>query len=73
MKYNTCYLCHKAEETRPYGDGGQPICFPCMKASPEREAVAERNFAALLNANGALSGGAVVIGGEDGPQPVHRQ
>lgn len=45
------YICGSSkEELRPYGHGGQPICFPCMIGSPEREAEAKKNFGALLQA-----------------------
>lgn len=43
-----CYVCQEKKDVRPYGKDGQLICFPCMKASPERETEAENQFAALL-------------------------
>ena len=68
-----CYLCQTPQETRPYGENGQDICFPCMKASPEREATAQKNFSALLGANEVLGEGITMIGGEEGPVPFRRK
>ncbi len=69
---SACYYCRTTEMVlRPYGPGGAPICFPCMKSDPEREREAERNFGALLNAALAASpDGAVAIGTPDGPMVV---
>ena len=70
MTKSTCHYCDSTErELRPYGPGGTWTCFPCMKAAPEREKVAEGAFGALLEANAELSGGVVVIGQPEGPQP----
>ena len=67
---STCHYCGTADGLRPYGPGGTPICFPCMKAAPDRERAAEAAYGALLDANEAISStGAVVIGGDAGPQP----
>lgn len=67
----TCFYCGPTDrELRPYGPGGATICFPCMKASPEREAAAGRVFGALLDANDAISpSGIVAIGESSGPRP----
>lgn len=65
-----CYVCNNPdEETRPYGAGGKPICFPCMKAAPEREAEAKRQ---LLGQVAAAGGGAVLFDGERGLRPLAR-
>lgn len=63
---NQCYYCRKSGDLRPYGPKAAMICFPCMKASPEREAEARRQFAAQLEAAGPLP----VIGTEAGPSPL---
>ena len=71
-----CYVCHKAEEDdpevelRPYGPKGAWVCFDCMKASPEREAEAHRQFAAQLD---NTPGPIVVIGEKTGPRPLEKQ
>lgn len=66
----SCYVCQSgSKELRPYGVGGQDICFDCMTSSPEREAEAERIFTTLLGANDVLGNGLVEIGGQDGPSP----
>lgn len=65
-----CHYCQSTtEELRPYGPGGKPICHPCMKTSPEREAAAESALGTLLDAAGAMTG-VVAVGTENGPQPV---
>lgn len=65
----TCHHCGPTEdELRPYGPGGATICFPCMTATPEREAEAAANYTALLEAAGTMTGVAV-IGTQAGPQP----
>jgi hypothetical protein len=43
------------------------ICFRCMKATPEREAEAARQFASQLEFAGPT---AVIDGTEVGPYPV---
>ena len=41
----TCIICNSPKnETRPYGVDGSPVCFPCMQASPEREAEARKQL-----------------------------
>lgn len=66
----TCYLCSNPnKETRPYGPGGQSICFACMKADSNLEDEAKKNFGALIEAAEALGNGNVLIGSEDGPTP----
>lgn len=67
----TCFY-HGATdaELRPYGPGGAPICFPCMKADSERERAAGAVFGAVLGAAEAMSPvGVAVVGRESGPQP----
>jgi hypothetical protein len=64
-----CHYCGTTEELRPYGPGGADICFPCMKATPEREATASGAFGALLDAAAAISP-IVMIGQDTGPEPV---
>lgn len=71
-----CYVCKEPggpNALRPYGEGGQDICYDCMMASPERQRIAEQNFAALLGVSDALGRGLSVIGSEDGPQPFDPQ
>ena len=63
-----CIYCRKKEDLRPYGPDGAPICFDCMKASPEREAEAERQLRKRLDA--ASRHEIIVLGGEDGPEGV---
>lgn len=66
-----CYICGSSKkELRPYGHGGQPICFPCMIGSPDREAEAKKNFGALLVAAEIMGQNVIEIGSEDGPQPL---
>jgi hypothetical protein len=67
---NACCYCGTTEaDLRPYGPKGAWLCFPCMKATPEREREAEANFGALLDAAAAVGGNVVTIGNEDGPRP----
>lgn len=69
----TCHYCGPTrEELRPYGPGGSDICYPCMKATPDRERAAEGAFGALLDAAGSMSP-VVAIGSDIGPQPVTTQ
>lgn len=56
-------------ELRPYGPGGAPICFDCMKATPDREATAVGAYGALLDAAGVIGEGVATIGTEEGPTP----
>ena len=61
-----CSVCESTKaELRPYGVGGAPICFDCMKARPERENEAKRQFDAATRATKASM---VVIGSETGPR-----
>lgn len=64
-----CHYCGTTSDTRPYGPGGAPICFDCMKASPEREAQAAGNFGALLSASEAVSPTGTTILSSKGPDP----
>lgn len=68
---DTCTTCKKPEnfpedtksELRPYGPGGEMICFRCAFATPEAEARTGANFEAIVNATHA-TGQPFVIGGE---------
>lgn len=64
-----CHYCGITDELRPYGPGGTPICFNCMKASPEREAAAGSAFMAVLDANAAVSPVGVAAITDDGVIP----
>jgi hypothetical protein len=60
----TCHYCGPTErELRPYGPGGEDICYPCMKESPEREEAAQNAFGAITGAASVL--GPVIIGTTD--------
>jgi len=43
-----CCYCGKAQDLRPYGPDFAPICFDCMKESPEREEEASKNLGAFF-------------------------
>src|SRR5262245_63890431 len=60
MTPGLCGVCGKPGDLRPYGAGGSPICFPCMKAKPEREAEADRQINRLLDEQGRA--GSVIAG-----------
>ena len=60
-----CYICKRIEDVRPYGKGGRSICFKCMKATPEREREAERQFGARLQ-----QAGRIAVLTEKGPRPA---
>lgn len=72
MSEPRCYVCQKAEaddpevEIRPYGKDGQPICFDCMIADPERERDAEQIFNALTKGPGVF----VLDGTSGGARPA---
>ena len=61
-----CYLCGRQGDLRPYGPQSLWLCFDCMKANPEVEAEAKRQFAAQI----AGVHGPVVVGEEVGPYPA---
>lgn len=66
-----CHYCGTPDGLRPYGPGGAPICFGCMKADPEREAAAGRNFETQLDAASAMSpSGGVIIDADGGMYPA---
>ena len=70
MKKGCCHCGTTDAELRPYGPGGAPICFPCIKSTPEREEAAHNALGALMEAAGAASpDGIIVIGTEAGPIP----
>ena len=62
-----CHYCGQQGDLRPYGPRGEMICHPCMKADPEREAEAKRQFFAQLEASGPTP---LLDGSEVGPYPV---
>lgn len=67
-----CCYCHKMPpevELRPYGPNGAWLCHPCMKANPEREAEAKRQFGQQCDG----AGGIVIIGEPTGPRPFQRK
>ena len=37
MIMDTCAVCKKHKNTRPFGVDGAPICFACMKSDPALE------------------------------------
>jgi hypothetical protein len=58
---NTCELCGKKAELRPYGLGGKSICFACGMKDEE---TTKKNFLGLLNTTDAL-----VVSGDEEPLP----
>ena len=67
MSKHKCYVCQQSGDLRPYGPKGEMICYDCMKADPEREATAKRQFMAQLDGCGPV---AVLDGSEVGPYPA---
>lgn len=77
----SCCVCARPElaedpssELRPYGPGGQLICFPCAM-KPEHKDEMERNFHRQFDAaeEASRSGGSGIAGvilTKDGPKPV---
>lgn len=65
-----CHYCGSAdEELRPYGPGGNDVCFGCATATPEREADAVSVFGSLYEAAESASPvGVAAIGLSTGPQ-----
>ena len=64
-----CSICKSTDrELRPYGKGGAPICFPCMKADPAVEREAKRQFNAAMTRAAAESSTVVLT--SDGPKPM---
>lgn len=65
----TCGTCGKPEdfdndsksELRPYGPGGQNICFRCAFATPEAEERTGQNFHTIMDATHA-AGLPLIIG-----------
>lgn len=69
MSANVCHYCGPTdEELRPYGPGGAPICFPCMKAKPEREKAARAELGRRFD-----KAGPVAVLTPDGPKPFPRR
>lgn len=67
----SCYYgCGKTTELRPYGPGGNPVCFDCAMATPERKAITDRAFEAVVNAAQAASPTGEVLLNEDGISPL---
>lgn len=65
-----CVHCGTDKDLRPYGPGGSWTCFPCMNASPELTAIAEKIYEdAICAAYEASRTGVVIIGEETGPRP----
>ena len=64
-----CYYCGTSDDLRPYGPGGAPLCFPCMKADPAREEEAERQFTVITEAAEAASPYGVAVITPDGVSP----
>jgi hypothetical protein len=61
-----CCYCGATQDLRPYGPAGADVCFACAMATPERQRVAEVQFARRLAAAGPVA----VLGGPDGPVPA---
>lgn len=61
-----CCYCGTSRDLRPYGPGGAPLCFGCMKATPEREAEAKRQFGGMLDREGVVVVGVPQHGIEGG-------
>lgn len=61
------YGCGATADLRPYGPGGEFVCFACA-TTPERNDETAGRFLSLLDANQAIAP-VVVIGTEEGPQP----
>lgn len=60
-----CHYCEQTKDLRPYGPKGAPLCFKCMKASPEREKEAAANFSSqMFHCNSDA-----VVGTKHGPVP----
>jgi hypothetical protein len=65
-----CATCGQIRDCRPYGERGALICFRCMKATPEAQAIAERQLGAQLAACGPV---AVIDGTGGGPRPFDKR
>lgn len=60
-----CYLCAEVQETRPFGEHGQDVCFRCM-SEPETRQMAAANLGALVDATSFISpSGIVTIDGDE--------
>lgn len=65
---NKCFYCGKPGDLRPYGPGGNWLCFFCMKSTRGREEEAVKEFL-----NQAMWAGPVVVVGEaTGPRPYKK-
>lgn len=60
MPGSICCVCGLQDDCRPYGKDGTAICFPCMKATPEREAEAQKQLAQCFDKIDAAGGVAVI-------------
>lgn len=70
-----CHYCGTTErELRPYGPGGSPLCFSCLKdpEHPEREAQAKRAFSVQMDASEVVGGGVSTLGA-NGPRPATKR
>ena len=60
--------CHfEQHDLRPYGPNSAMVCFPCATSTPEREKIAQEQFAMQLNGSGPV---VVLDGTNAGPYPA---
>jgi hypothetical protein len=64
-----CIYCSETEEIRPYGPNGAWLCVNYMKADPEIEKEAYKNFCAALDAAGET---AVIDGDKHGVRAYNK-
>lgn len=69
MSSPECHYCGTDKELRPYGPGGSWVCYPCVTATPERDAAAGQVFITLIDAAAATTETGVVLVDEQGPRP----
>lgn len=65
----TCYVCQKQTDCRPYGEGGKPICRPCMTSDPKRMETGKKEMAAAMQAAAGPYNAPIILG-ENGPEPL---
>ncbi len=46
---SVCEVCGEHKELRPYGPGGQRLCFHCAMSTPEMRRTVKKNFGKLLD------------------------
>ena len=76
---DTCFNCGKPEdfendpesELRPYGPGGQNVCFRCAFSTPELEQTASDAVAARLNAIYEKPGLIGLVFTDHGPEGIY--